>query len=439
MKKLNHTLGFYTPAFFKIYIETVQPITPSTLYGQELSTFVHEYTHFIQDFTTLYGLNNIYNLLDWLRLYVNKIYKTHKIQLPLNYSHPILSLNDEIRRHSWGYQQIYIPTSTIKKVQIIPHHFPENVIKEHLELSNFRKVLVSIETQGRDLDIEFGSLAIMESMAHMMESFLNPAYVTNSPYYPYNIAQSLARYVYPRIGNNDEMVFALCDIALQTSIPGATFLEMIKLIHDGKTSITINSADDIYTCFNKQFTIWHDCSNPQNLVCQAIEHLYTIIQGPMGEQYQAWVNNLMTQAVQLRSNHPSFLLDIIRGGNVHQNKPFTNFLNKIGTPLLTNSVGFITKIPASITGTFPVNMDVEYFQSINYIYSLLTEGRTECPLQEWCKTSGTQIDQNCITNPPAHSDIQKYSQFCPVGALWHHWKLKKYGIRSPFLFRRICS
>lgn len=59
MKELNQTLGFYTPAFFKIYIETVNPIYPKQLLGKEQATFIHEYSHFIQDFTTLYGLSNI--------------------------------------------------------------------------------------------------------------------------------------------------------------------------------------------------------------------------------------------------------------------------------------------------------------------------------------------------------------------------------------------
>lgn len=40
MKALNQTLGFYTPAFFKIYIETVNPIDPQQLSEKEQATFI---------------------------------------------------------------------------------------------------------------------------------------------------------------------------------------------------------------------------------------------------------------------------------------------------------------------------------------------------------------------------------------------------------------
>lgn len=43
MKALNQTLGFYTPAFFKIHIETVNPIDPKQLSEKEQATFIkHE-------------------------------------------------------------------------------------------------------------------------------------------------------------------------------------------------------------------------------------------------------------------------------------------------------------------------------------------------------------------------------------------------------------
>lgn len=171
MKTVNQTLGFYTPAFFKIYIRTVQPIDPANLSNQELSTFIHEYTHFIQDFTTLYGLVNIYNIFDWLRLYVNEIYKVRKVQLPIKCSNETLEVNNLIKKISWGTSNIYNSVSAVKNVQVKPHSFTNDVLTKFPRLSSFRKVEMEIETQGQWLSIEFGSLAIMESMSHMMERF----------------------------------------------------------------------------------------------------------------------------------------------------------------------------------------------------------------------------------------------------------------------------
>lgn len=438
MKKLEQTLGFYTPAFFKIYIKTVNPIDPKQLSEKEQATFIHEYTHFIQDFTTLYGLSNILNIFDTLRLFVNQIYNTRKIQLPLVCLHPTLSLNSEIRSRSWGSHLSYNPIMSVKNVQIEKTPFPSHVVNEHPQLANFRRVVMEIKTHNQCVKIEFGSLAIMESMAHLMEKFLTPKYVTQSPDYPYNIAQKLVSHICPQL-SDDEIIFALCDIALQTSMPGVAFLEMLQIIHNKKTPEPIYNADDVYGCFNEQFNIWHNATEIENVVYQAKEHLSTLVQGPIGFQYQKWVDNIINKAIELRTRRPAFLLDIIRGGNIQHNTVFWNFVNEIGTPLLTNSVGVMTKIPMSGIGFSPINVDVEFFQAIDYIFSLFSQGRIECPLQNWCETSGISIDANCIINPPAHSDLTKYTRFCPVGALWHQWNLGKYAIHAPILFRQICK
>lgn len=79
-----------------------------------MSTFIHEYTHFIQDFTTLYGLVNIYNIFDWLRLYVNEIYKVRKVQLPIKCSNETLEVNNLIKKISWGTSNIYNSVSAVK-------------------------------------------------------------------------------------------------------------------------------------------------------------------------------------------------------------------------------------------------------------------------------------------------------------------------------------
>lgn len=434
MIKLNQTLGFYTPAFFKIYIASVNPINPSQMNGQELTTFIHEYTHFIQDFTTIYGLSNIYNLIDWLRLYINKIYTCRKLSLPLNLYNENLYLNDQIRRLAWGTPTSYHPISAIRNIQIQPHTLSNYIINTHPELSTFRKVLLEIEVNHNWIQIEFGALAIMESMAHLMEYFLNPTHITEAPDYPYTIAQLVSSSLNPQLDTKYDIIFALCDIALQTSLPGPAFVEMVIQLSKNSNY----TADDVYKFFDKPFQHWHD-RQPNSLVNIAYSHLNSLVQGPMGLRYQAWVHNLMETAIGIRRSKPSFMLDIIRGGFPHTNMAFSSFLNQVGTPLLTNAIGDMYKVPAPIYSIFPIDYDVEYFQAIEYIYELLISGKVPCSMKDWCSKSGISIDNNCITNPPAHSNNKTYNRLCPVGALWHQWNLKKYTLRPPILFRKICN
>lgn len=427
MKKLNQTLGYYTPAFFKIQINTNQDIDPNNLSKQDLSTFIHEYTHFIQDFTTIKGLENIYLVYDILREYCNQIYnnKTNHITLPLNIKIPNHRYMKEIKNESWGTRKVYDKINTIIKIDKEQVQFDPNAIKQEPGLANFTKIKLKVNTDTGNDDLEFGTLAIMEGMSHLMETFLNPQYVTNAPDYPYNIAQKFAQHICPNITN--EMIFALCDIALQTSIPGHSFYTMLLTINEQN----INSADDIYDKFNEVFNIWE---NKQNIVYCAIQVLSTVINGDFATQYKAWANNIFNTAIKLRITNPKFLLDIIKKGQFNQNNDFIDFVNKVGTPLMFNNYNKAFKIPINNTQ----NWDVEFFTAISYIFNLLQGGPKECPLIEWCKQSNIQIDNICYLNPPAHSNDRK---LCPIGMIWYNWNLSNWdyqiGLKKKCVLKRL--
>ncbi|MEE0267808.1 MAG: hypothetical protein UD103_07515 [Bacteroidales bacterium] len=413
MKQLNQVLGYYTPAFFKIQINTNQDIDPNNLSGQNLSTFIHEYTHFIQDFTTIKGLENIYLVYDILREYCYQIYnnKTNFITLPLNIQIANHVYMMQIISYSWGTNDNINQINNINSVETTTVEFDQNAIAQQSGLANFNKIKLNVDTNIGNVDLEFGTLAIMEGMSHLMETFLNPNHITNAPDYPYNIAQKFAQHIYPTI--SDEMIFALCDIALQTSAPGESFYTMLLDIQKDN----INNADDIYKKFNDVFKTW-----TKGIVNYAKEVLSTVINGDFATQYKAWANNIFNTAINLRTNNPKFFLNIIRGGQFNQNKEFKNFVNSVGTPLMFNNYNKAFKIPINNTQ----NWDVEFFTAISYIFNLLQEGTEECPLIEWCKQSSIQIDKNCSLNPTAHSS--NYREPCPIGMIWYHWDLSKWDL-----------
>lgn len=410
MKKLNQRLGYYTPAFFKIQINTDEDIVPQNLSGQNLSTFIHEYTHFIQDFTTIKGLENIYYIYDCLRGYCKQIYdnKTNHITLPLNIQIPIHVYMMQIISYSWGTNDNINQINNINSVETTTVKFDQNAIAQQSGLANFTKIILNVDSDKGNISLEFGTLAIMEGMAHLMETFLNPNHITNAPDYPYNIAQKFAQHIYPTI--SDEMIFALCDIALQTSVPGYSFYSMLLDIQKNN----IDNADDIYEKFKDVFETW-----TKDIVNYAKEVLSTVIKGDFATQYKAWANNIFNTAIKLRITNPKFLLDIIKKGQFNQNNDFIAFVNKVGTPLMFNNYNKAFKIP--ITNT--QNWDVEFFTAISYIFNLLQGGTKECPLMKWCKQSNIKIDDNCSLNPPTRSH---YKELCPIGMIWKNRNLSKW-------------
>lgn len=430
MKTLNQTLGYYTPAFFNLYIATTNPIELNKLTPGEMATFVHEYTHFLQDFTTLKGLENIFNVFEWLRLFVTETYKRKVVEIPVKFGHEILSLNQQISYISYGSQINIDSISSLSNISLSPVKVSDEILAKFPQLSTFSTVIATAYKPYGQLPIEIGTLAVMESMAHLSEVLMGLP-ITNSPDYPYNTVRLMANALCPAANLSDEVLYALCDHALQCSVPGKAIYEMLTGIQNGKFSTPLDGKD-VYKIFNCSFDQWKN-NDPMGCVGRGVEHLFKLVQGPMGQQYQAWVKNMMGFAITMRQTHPDFLID-----NLRKKSCYCDIVNSVGTPLMVNAVSDFTKVPAPLPKAFPLEFDVEFYRAIDYIFGLLQSGKRECPMREWCQRSGIATDINCIVNPPARSDVNRYPALCPVGGLWRHWNLSRYHLSSQYLIRQDC-
>ena len=75
LERYNTTLGFYEPAVFHIHTIGNGKLDEMEKWSQlQKSTFLHEYIHFLQDITTIQGLNNIFIRGEYIR-YVSKLIK----------------------------------------------------------------------------------------------------------------------------------------------------------------------------------------------------------------------------------------------------------------------------------------------------------------------------------------------------------------------------
>ena len=88
LRNYNQTLGSYTPAFFHINLNFPFYQSRLALYNlkkKDLSTFVHEYIHFLQDISSYSLLNNAYVYSEYMHAAAHCIYKYPKgvFQIPL--------------------------------------------------------------------------------------------------------------------------------------------------------------------------------------------------------------------------------------------------------------------------------------------------------------------------------------------------------------------
>ena len=79
MKRLKTLLGYYIPTFFEMQVDSTDDnMIISKMSDIDATILFHEYIHFLQDFTTYYGLNNLYVQSEYIHSVVNRIYKTNK-------------------------------------------------------------------------------------------------------------------------------------------------------------------------------------------------------------------------------------------------------------------------------------------------------------------------------------------------------------------------
>lgn len=96
---LNELRGYYKPSFFYIYLQGDFNTDSALLSVRDRGTLVHEYTHYIQNIATYWGLYCSivrYQQLIEFKSYLNQA-KEIKIPLSINYSEGLRKKLDRVR------------------------------------------------------------------------------------------------------------------------------------------------------------------------------------------------------------------------------------------------------------------------------------------------------------------------------------------------------
>ena len=81
------------------------------------------------------------------------------------------------------------------------------------------------------LDIEngfyFGYMCIIESMAHLIQSFINDELYHAT--IPYRSVELICKSIYSEISNDKKMMISLCFCSLMFDNPGVAFFDLVEL------------------------------------------------------------------------------------------------------------------------------------------------------------------------------------------------------------------
>ena len=172
----------------------------------------------MQDFTIYYGLNNLYVQSEYIHSVVNRIYKTNKqFAVPFEINDNLL-LNQQICNLTAGDTE----ESSVYTVNEIMESTGTLIPNSHIN------EIQSVVLNPNDNIRSFGALAIMESMAYIMERLCSPTGVQSSSDYPYRAAVLVAQYYNKEFWDDLFKVLALYDVSLLNSDPGVCFIDIAK-------------------------------------------------------------------------------------------------------------------------------------------------------------------------------------------------------------------
>lgn len=426
--------SYYSSAFFRMKVDV--PVSLEVLNDipdGTMSLYLHEYVHFLQDISTIYGLMNIANILYYIHDTASRIPKSDKgtFLVPAN-------LPDD--KDDFGYnnhQLMYLyKGASIKPARksIIVTHFREVTSsygnKPGLTVPLIFLTANDLET-GEQFEFQLGGNHVCESMAYLAEKLVygqllaNQGFVTPVDDYPYLVVQRLAELIYPSIAGQEQLLIAVCDVSLMNYNPG---LSVVRILSHLKSLGFAEGEFDIRTLYEISYSLLG--LTPQ-LIFTVADEAYKLLQANFKSEHfegnNRWVDIILERAVSLRMDQPDYLFSFLRPGDLKTNNEFRKVLGWLGSPMVVN---------ADYNGTFslPVGFDTSnfhmgFFWAINQILRVFTNNEpVPCELKNHCRASKSSdptivVDERCDINPwsRCHDEF-----LCPFAAMWKHWKLTYY-------------
>lgn len=436
LERYNTTLGFYEPAVFHLHTIGKGKLNDMKRWNlQQKSTFLHEYIHFLQDVTTIQGLNNIFIRGEYIR-YVTKLVKQQKnadIHLPID---PLSADNNVdqnwlARKYTMGTNNSVEIILSYKKVQVLTL----------IDSNNGKKIPVNgvlvrcLDGNLQQVDILLGTLQMMEGMAKLIQEEIYPTPVRYSPYNPYYIARDVADMIIPGLSSKSHVLIALFVLALQRSNPGYDFVEYLEFKAKNGFDADTLTAEVVYR--DLQRTIMHlpvgtlNYKDSHDFYAGGAKDVMSEYLGGVWywQNINRWFQTIIQEGTELKLNNPFLFQELAEGGDITTNNIFMMLLREFGTPIVTNSshdFGFIR--PNSVLLTKRELINVYAMMQVHQVF--LSNGTYKCPLRKYCQNEPCgfrkqRVDIRCLTRP--WERMKKWNR-CYFNTWWYFKGFKDMNI-----------
>ncbi|NBB30221.1 hypothetical protein [Cellulophaga sp. BC115SP] len=434
-EKLYTSAGFYYSSYFRINVDTNDAFLNFDESLSELGAaiFFHEYIHFLQDITTTHGLFNIASEVDFIKFFNSKLQKdgVNSINVPL-----VTSIEDGNTHVNMEMKKIFIGAGEHKNFDqdyIINNELYNLTINGVIWTFTKEFIQVGNEREG-GFKYYFGSYCICEGMAYEMEQLLYPNVILPNPTkLPYSAPRLVADKLYPIFSKNTENLIALCDASLMYNDPGMVFCLILRQMN--ATGYYPQSPEEIYDyVFNVIEFEFQKIKKPLELFYYAghivNSQLSDYFRSNIYKSNNLWIARTISASQNFRTQRPSFMLDIVRNGDIRNNIFFKAVKGKIGTPIIVNNNNEM--FFENVLNGFGVEIEPQYFWVFSQIRELITRqwndlGRINlCGLKDYCDKGNEEnpfTDIRCRNEPWSRSNDEN-NDLCNFGATWKSWALQ---------------
>lgn len=403
----------------------------------QFSLYLHEYMHFLQDISTMYGLMKLSNIILYTKAQAAYAVKNHidNIKIPAhapsdtrqfsyvkrNYDLLPIYMGDAVRtlprdnEHPF-YKEI-IEIVDIKEIEVIKKNIKER----------FKTLRVTIKDQrGNQESIAFGGEIICENMASMVErnylANLNrvPASPTNE--YPYYLAEKLAEFIYPNIVTlSTEWVFWMMDLCLSKAFnPGYVFYLLIKQL---KEADFVNNLSDelLLTTFNKIVNEGrYELEEMHKEILYEFDQIFYL---PIFQSNRDWLKAEFERIRFLRQSS-SIMRYFMRYDGNRLSHVADMIMNLLGHPTVKNDLSeAIIQPPAKALQFHQVmNLCLWYFEAYKEVYLVLNRESHHCQMYKDCirsKIISKDVEKTgiCLEQQSIYNVVEPKS-LCPFGVFW---------------------
>lgn len=362
---------------------------------KQYGTFFHEYVHYIQHMTTLFGVKicAMYNKM--FILYRDYVKRNNPIKLPLELWKSDKGLSDFItffndvkgsRSCDYNVDDVEIADAEIsyakvnrKAVKIGIYDFENQIAKED--------------------GFYFGYMCIIESMAHLIQSLINHELYHST--IPYNAVELICKSVCKEIANDKKMMISLCFCSLFFNNPGVAFFDLIKL---SKENSTLNGYELYKKILRDNSLIYMGKEMPMyRALCLFLDDFKESLSTAIGCKLN-YYNEVIENCKKEIKSGDCVLLDILYNADISDKNMFPNVFEKVyGYPFI--EANNMTVMPMDYSKDPPMPyIETASMIGLELIYKRLKSYRnaTKCDWFRICSkglyTPDDKTSEECLYN-----------------------------------------